>query len=58
MSPAGTIRFLDSNDVDRELNSGSGGDVTIPSNGIVEVSDGLHIKVNHVNHGMNLMTTS
>ena len=50
---AGTIRFLDSNDVDRELNSASGGDVTIPSNGIVEVSDGLHIKVNHVNHGMN-----
>ena len=35
------------------MNSASGGDVTIPSNGIVEVSDGLHIKVNHVNHGMN-----
>ena len=32
---AGTIRFIDSNDVDRELNSASGGDVTIPSNGIV-----------------------
>ena len=24
-----------------------------PSNGITSVSDGLHIKVNHVNHGMN-----
>ena len=50
---AGTISFIDSNDVDRELNSANGGDVTIPSNGIVSVSDGLHIKVNHVNHGMN-----
>ena len=50
---AGTMRFIDSDGVDRELNSGSGGDVTIPSNQIVSVSDGLHIKVNHVNHGMN-----
>ena len=52
---AGTIRFFDNDDTERELNDiGSvGGDVTIPSNGIVSISDGLHIKVNHVNHGMN-----
>jgi len=50
---AGTIRFFDSSGTERELNSDNGGDVTIPSNGITEVSDGLHIKVNHVNHGMN-----
>ena len=50
---AGTIRFFDSTGVERELNSDHGGDVTIPSTGITTISDGLHIKVNHVNHGMN-----
>ena len=50
---AGTIRFFDSSDTERELNSAVGGNVTIPANGIETVSDGLHIKVNHVNHGMN-----
>jgi len=48
---AGTIRFFDTNDVERELNSDHGGDV-IPDV-ITTVTDGLHIKVNHVNHGMN-----
>ena len=50
---AGTIRFFDSTGAERELNSDHGGDVTIPSTGITTISDGLHIKVNHVNHGMN-----
>ena len=55
---AGTISFFDANGVARELNDGTfngtafGGDVTIPSTGIATVSDGLHIKVNHKNHGM------
>jgi hypothetical protein len=50
---AGTIRFFDNDGTERELNSDHGGDVTIPSTGITTISDGLHIKVNHVNHGMN-----
>ena len=48
---AGTMRFFDGNGVERELNSDHGGDV-IPDV-ITTVTDGLHIKVNHVNHGMN-----
>jgi hypothetical protein len=53
----GTLTFFDSTGVLRELNSGTfngstfGGDVTI--NESTEISDGLHVKVNHVNHGMN-----
>lgn len=56
---AGTISFYDSTGTERELNNGTfggvafAGDVTIPANGITFVNDGLHIKVNHVNHGMN-----
>jgi len=50
---AGTISFIDGGGTVRELNSTAFGNVTIPSNGIESVSDGLHIKVNHVNHGMN-----
>ena len=50
---AGTIRFFDNGGINRELNSTNGGDVTIAANGIQNISDGLHIKVNHVNHGMN-----
>ena len=55
---AGTISFFDANGVARELNNGTfngtafGGDVTIPATGISTVTDGLHIKVNHKNHGM------
>ena len=55
---AGTISFFDADGVARELNSGTfngtafGGDVTIPATGISTVTDGLHIKVNHKNHGM------
>ena len=50
----GTIKFFNSAGISTDLNGASGGgNVTIPSNGITEVSDGLHIKVNHKNHGMN-----
>ena len=54
---AGTLTFFDSSNTLRELNSGTfngtafTGDVTI--NASTTVSDGLHVKVNHVNHGMN-----
>jgi hypothetical protein len=53
----GTLTFFDSSNTLRELNSGTfnetafTGDVTI--NASTTVSDGLHVKVNHVNHGMN-----
>jgi len=51
---AGTIKFFNSSGISTELNGATaGGNVTIPSGGITEVSDGLHIKVNHKNHGMN-----
>jgi hypothetical protein len=40
------------------LNSSVGGNVTIPSDGIVTVNDGLHIKVNHKNHGMHSVVNS
>ena len=50
---AGTIRFYDGAGAIKELNSQHGGDVTISATGITTISDGLHIKVNHVNHGMN-----
>ena len=51
---AGTIKFFNSSGISTELNGATaGGDVTIPTGGITEVSDGLHIKVNHKNHGMN-----
>ena len=51
---AGTIKFFNSSGISTELNGQTaGGDVTIPSDGITEVSDGLHIKINHKNHGMN-----
>jgi len=50
---AGTIRYFDNGGSEIELNAGNEGDVTIATNGIETVSDGLHIKVNHVNHGMN-----
>ena len=42
--------FVDSNTVVRELNSENGGDVQVSS--INQDNDGLHIKVNHKNHGM------
>jgi hypothetical protein len=51
---AGTIKFFNSSGISTELNGRlAQGDVTIPSDGITQVSDGLHIKINHKNHGMN-----
>ena len=53
----GTLTFFDSTGALRELNNGTfngsafSGDVTI--NASTEISDGLHVRVNHVNHGMN-----
>ena len=47
---ANTVMFVDSNTVVRELNSANGGDVQVSS--ITKDNDGLHIKVNHKNHGM------
>tara|TARA_Y100001970_G_scaffold39092_1_gene48106 strand:- start:1500 stop:9023 length:7524 start_codon:yes stop_codon:yes gene_type:complete len=47
---ANTVMFIDSDTQVRELNSENGGDVQISS--INQNNDGLHIKVNHKNHGM------
>jgi len=47
----GTIFYINSVGVNTELNYSVGGGVIIQSP-IVTVSDGLHIKVNHKNHGM------
>lgn len=47
-----TLRYINNLGISTDLN-GTGGNVSIVSGGIVEVSDGLHIKVNHRNHGMN-----
>jgi hypothetical protein len=45
-----TMRYTNSAGVTTELNFSNGGNVTI--NAIDVESDGLHIKVNHKNHGM------
>ena len=47
---ANTVMFVDSDTQVRELNSANGGDVQVSS--INQDNDGLHIKVNHKNHGM------
>jgi len=47
-----TLRYINNLGISTDLN-GTGGNVIIPSDGIVTISDGLHIKVNHKNHGMN-----
>jgi hypothetical protein len=47
---ANTVMFIDSDTQVRELNSANGGDVQVSS--INQDNDGLHIKVNHKNHGM------
>lgn len=46
-----TLRFINNAGVSTDLN-GTGGNVIIPSGGIETISDGLHIKVYHKNHGM------
>lgn len=47
-----TIKYINNLGITTDL-GGTGGNVTIPSGAIITVSDGLHIKVNHKNHGMN-----
>lgn len=47
-----TIQYINNSGITTDLNSSVGGNVTIPTDGIQIISDGLHIKVNHKNHGM------
>ena len=47
-----TLRYINNLGISTDLKA-TGANVTIPAGGIVEISDGLHIKVNHKNHGMN-----
>ena len=46
------IRYVNNLGITTDLNYSVGNGVTIPTDGIVTESDGLHIKVNHKNHGM------
>lgn len=46
------IRFINNAGITSDLLSASGGKVFIPTEGIEIESDGLHIIVNHKNHGM------
>ena len=46
---ANTIRYINNSGITTNLNSSSG---IVTATSIVVVSDGLHIKVNHKNHGM------
>ena len=47
---ANTVQFVNSSGITTDLNYSLGGDVQISSVNVV--NDGLHIKVNHKNHGM------
>ena len=47
-----TLYYQNNSGVTTAINSSVGGNVVIPSDGITVLSDGLHIKVNHKNHGM------
>ncbi len=47
-----TVRYINNLGISTDLNR-TGANVIIPTGGITEISDGLHIKVNHKNHGMN-----
>ncbi len=49
---AKTVMYIDTANAVKVLNSGHGGDVQISSVNEVTGKDGLHIKVNHQNHGM------
>jgi hypothetical protein len=55
-----TVEYINNAGIRTQLNGSSGGGV--PINEIVTITDGLHIKVNHRNHGMyfenNLVTIS
>jgi len=47
---ANTIRYVNSVGITTNLNQSSGGNVAVTQ--IITQSDGLHIKINHKNHGM------
>lgn len=47
-----TVQYINSSGITTDLNASIGGNVIIPTDGIQVVSDGLHVKVNHKNHGM------
>tara|TARA_B100001109_G_scaffold41369_1_gene32690 strand:- start:9145 stop:16611 length:7467 start_codon:yes stop_codon:yes gene_type:complete len=49
---AQTLSYINNSGITTELNfeNGLGGDVQVTSNNVI--SDGLHVKVNHKNHGM------
>jgi hypothetical protein len=47
-----TITYANNSGITTVLNSSIGGNVTIPSGSIIVENDGLHVKVNHKNHGM------
>ena len=59
---ASTVQYTNSLGATNLLNASVGGNVTIPADGIQTISDGLHFKVNHKNHGMhageNIVTIS
>jgi len=46
------IQYVNNSGITTDLNSSVGGNVLIPADGIQVETDGLHIKVNHRNHGM------
>ena len=53
-----TIQYVNSLGITTDLNSSVGGNVLILDDGIQTVTDGLHVKVNHKNHGMHYSTNS
>jgi len=55
-----TIRFVNNSGITTDLNASLGGGIYVDE--VITISDGLHVKVNHKNHGMyatgNLVTLS
>ena len=49
---AKTVMYIDRANAVKTLNSVNGGDVQVDSINTIDGKDGLHIKVNHKNHGM------
>jgi len=47
-----TVQYINSVGVTTDLNGNTGGGVLIDSDGIQTETDGLHVVVNHKNHGM------
>ena len=51
-----SIKYVNSSNVITTLNQSTGGNVLVETDGITTVNDGLHIRVNHRNHGMHSPT--